>query len=64
MAKAKENNTIKVKLTGSLIGQTKSVRATIRGLGLRRLNSVATLEDTASIRGMVGKASHLVKIVN
>ncbi len=52
---------IKVKLVKSLIGTKESHRATVRGLGLRRLNSVSELEDTPAVRGMINKVSYLVK---
>ena len=52
---------IKVKLVKSLIGTKQSHRATVRGLGLRRLNSVSELEDTLAVRGMINKVSYLVK---
>ena len=52
---------IKVKLVRSLIGTKQSHRATVRGLGLRRLNSVSELEDTPAVRGMINKVSYLVK---
>jgi len=52
---------LKVTLVKSLIGTKQSHRATVRGLGLRRLNSSATLVDTAAVRGMINKVSYLVK---
>ena len=52
---------IKVKLVKSLIGTKQSHRATVRGLGLRRLNSVSELEDTPAVRGMINKGSYLLK---
>ncbi len=52
---------IKVKLVKSLIGTKESHRATVRGLGLRRLNSVSELEDTPAVRGMINKVSYLLK---
>jgi large subunit ribosomal protein L30 len=55
--------TVQVKLVKSLIGTPEPHRATVRGLGLRRLNSVSTLEDTPSVRGMINKVSYLVKVV-
>lgn len=58
------SNQIKVKLVKSLIGTKESHRATVRGLGLRRLNSVSTLEDTPAVRGMINKVSYLVKVVS
>ena len=52
---------IKVTLVKSLIGTKQSHRATVRGLGLRRLNSSAELLDTPAVRGMINKVSYLVK---
>ena len=52
-----------VKLVRSPIGTQESHRATVRGLGLRGINSTSTLEDTPSVRGMINKISYLVKIV-
>ncbi len=52
---------IKVKLVKSVIGTKQSHRATVRGLGLRRLNSVSELEDTPAVRGMINKVSYLLK---
>lgn len=56
-------NTIKVQLVKGLIGTRQDHRATVRGLGLRRVNSVSELQDTPSVRGMINKVSYLVKIV-
>ena len=56
-------NTIKVKLVKGLICTRESHRATVRGLGLRRVNSVSELEDTPAVRGMINKVSYLVKVV-
>lgn len=53
--------TVKVTLVRSLIGTKQSHRATVRGLGLRRLNSSSLLEDTPAVRGMINKVSYLVK---
>ena len=55
--------TIKVKQIGSVIGCTVSQRATVRGLGLRRMNQVVERMDTPEIRGMVKAIPHLVTIV-
>jgi len=57
-------NTIKVKLVKGLIGTKQSHRATVRGLGLRRLNSDRELEDTPAVRGMINKVAYLVKVVS
>jgi large subunit ribosomal protein L30 len=56
-------NTVKVQLVKGLIGTRQDHRATVRGLGLRRVNSVAELQDTPSVRGMINKVSYLVKVV-
>lgn len=52
---------IKVKLVKSIIGTKQDHRATVRGLGLRKLNSVSELEDTPAVRGMIQKVQYLVK---
>ncbi|GLQ07765.1 50S ribosomal protein L30 [Sneathiella chinensis] len=58
MAKA----TVKVTQTGSPIGRHKSQRATLVGLGLNKMNRTVELEDTPSIRGMIRKVNHLVRV--
>ena len=55
------DKTIKVTLVKSVIGTKQDHRATVRGLGLRRLNSSAVLEDTPAVRGMIRKIAYLVK---
>ena len=52
---------IKVTLIKSVIGTKQNHRATVRGLGLRKLNSSAELVDTPAIRGMIKKIAYLVK---
>ena len=52
---------IRVAQKRSGIGRTERQRATLRGLGLNRLNRVRTLEDTPAIRGMLNKVQHLVE---
>jgi len=56
-------STVKIKLVRSINGTRESHRATVRGLGLRKLNSEATLEDTPAVRGMINKVSYLVKVI-
>lgn len=46
----------------SLIGRKQDHRATVRGLGLRRLHHTVVLEDTPAVRGMVTKVSYLLKV--
>ena len=57
------HQTIKVQLVRSPIGTKESHRATVRGLGLRKLNSTSELQDTPAVRGMINKISYLVKIL-
>lgn len=52
---------LKVTLVRSVIGTKESHRATVRGLGLKRLNHTVELLDTPAIRGMINKVSYLVK---
>ena len=59
----KSNSKVKLQLVRSLIGTRESHRGTVRGLGLRRINSVSELEDTPAVRGMINKVSYLVKVV-
>ena len=54
---------IKVQLVRSPIGTKESHRATVRGLGLRGVNSVSELEATPAVRGMINKISYLVKVL-
>ncbi|HYG54289.1 MAG TPA: 50S ribosomal protein L30 [Burkholderiales bacterium] len=53
---------IKVTLLKSLAGTKKDHRATVHGLGLKRINQVSELEDTPAIRGMINKVNYLVRI--
>jgi large subunit ribosomal protein L30 len=62
MAKNK-TATLKLKWVVSFIGCTRDMRATVRGLGFRRLQQVVEREDTPSVRGMVDKVRHLVVVV-
>ena len=58
-----EKRTVKVTLVKGLIGTRETHRGTVRGLGLRGINSVSELEDTPAVRGMINKVSYLVKVV-
>ena len=62
MAKAKQ--TITVEQIGSPIGRPKDQRQTLVGLGLNKLHRRRTLEDTPSVRGMIRKVHHLVRVVD
>jgi large subunit ribosomal protein L30 len=63
MSENTDKKTVKVKLVKSPIGTRDSHRATVRGLGLRKLNSESVLEDTPAVRGMINKVSYLVKVL-
>lgn len=56
-----EKKTLKVTLVKSPNGTSEKHRATVRGLGLRRMNSSRVLEDTQAVRGMINKVYYLVK---
>ena len=58
-----EKKTVKVKLVRSVAGTHVSHRATVRGLGLRKLNSESELEDTPAVRGMINKVAYLVQVL-
>jgi len=58
-----EKKTLTVKLVRSVPGTRESHRATVRGLGLRKLNSTRTLEDTPAVRGMITKVAYLVQVI-
>lgn len=53
---------IKVTLVRSAIGTRADHRATVRGLGLGRLNSSRVLNDTPEVRGMIRKVDYLVRV--
>ena len=59
-----KKNTIIVKQTKSSIGKHKSHRATLLGLGLKKINNQKTLEDTPCVRGMINKVSYMVEVVS
>jgi large subunit ribosomal protein L30 len=52
-----------VTLVRSPIGTKEAHRATVRGLGLRGINSKSELQDTPAVRGMINKISYLVKVL-
>ncbi|HET7522249.1 MAG TPA: 50S ribosomal protein L30 [Bacillales bacterium] len=53
---------LEITLTHSVIGRSSDQRATVQALGLRKIHQNVVLEDTPTIRGMVNKVSHLVKV--
>jgi large subunit ribosomal protein L30 len=58
-----DTKTLKVKLVKSPIGCKQSHKDTVRGLGLRRVNSVRELQDTPAVRGMIDKIAYLVLVL-
>jgi large subunit ribosomal protein L30 len=60
MADAKK--TLKVTQVGSPIGRRGDQRATLIGLGLNKMHRTRELEDTPSVRGMINKIKHLVRV--
>lgn len=56
------SKTLKVTLRRSLIGLTPKQEATVRALGLRRINQSAVHEDTPAIRGMIAKVEHVLQV--
>ncbi len=60
---ATQQPTLKVQLVRSPIGCKQDHRATVRGLGLRKVNSVRELEDTPAVRGMINKVDYLVRVL-
>lgn len=61
MAK-KKNKTVRVTLTKSVIGEKPKTRATVEGLGLKRIRQTVEQVDSPSLRGMLAKVSHLVDV--
>ena len=60
---SRSGGTVKIKMIGSVIGCTEGQRATVRGLGLRKLHQVVERPDTPMVRGMIRKIPHLVAVV-
>ena len=63
MSDKKTISTVTVKLVRSVASTREDHRATVRGLGLRKLNSQRTLEDTPAVRGMINKVAYLVQVL-
>jgi len=53
---------IKVKLVKGLAGCKTGHRATVRGLGLKRLHQTVEVADTAAVRGMINRVNYLVRV--
>ena len=61
-ANTNEKKTLIVTQIGSPIGRQKDQEATLKGLGLNKLNRTRALEDTPAVRGMLTKVHHLVRV--
>ena len=59
---AEKNSTITITQIGSPIGRRKDQRQTLVGLGLNKMRRTSTLENTPSVRGMINKVKHLVRV--
>ena len=60
----KDDKTLIVKQTKSLIGSTKKQISSMKGLGLRRINHTVSLMDTPETRGMIKVVRHMVEVSN
>ena len=59
---AAKKETLSVTLIKSFYGRLPAHRATVNGLGLKRINHTVELQDTPEIRGMINKVSYLLKV--
>lgn len=59
---AETKKTVTVTQIGSPIRRQAYQRATLVGLGLNKMHKTRELEDTPSVRGMINKVSHLVRV--
>lgn len=58
----KAAKTVKVTLVRSTNGRLKQHKASVAGLGLRRINHTVEVEDTPSTRGMINQVNYLIKV--
>ena len=61
-AKSEAKKTVTVVQTGSPIGRRFDQEQTLKGLGLNKMHRRRTLEDTPSVRGMINKVKHLLRV--
>jgi large subunit ribosomal protein L30 len=59
---AKPSAMLKVTLVRSLIGRIEAHKATVKGLGLRRMHHTVEVQDTQAIRGMINAVNYLLKV--
>lgn len=62
MAKKSEPKKLRITLVRSVIGNTEKHKATMRALGLHKINQSVVQEDSATLQGMLRKINHLVKV--
>jgi len=55
---------LRLTLTRSLIGLSPKQEATVKALGLRRIRQQVTHDDTATVRGMIGKVLHVLEVTH
>lgn len=56
--------TLKVRLTRSIIGLSPKQEATVKALGLRRINQAVAHADTPTIRGMIARVPHVLQVTH
>lgn len=54
--------TLKITLVKSTIGQKPKTRATVEALGLKKMHKSVELADNPAVRGMIARATHLLKV--
>jgi large subunit ribosomal protein L30 len=59
---AMSKSKVKVTLNRSVHGQLQNIRASVYGLGLRRIRDTRVVEDTREVRGMINAAKHLIAV--
>lgn len=62
MSAVEAGSKLRVTWVKSMIGSDRRQRATLKGLGLRRLNHTVEVPDAPAVRGMIAKVSHLVRV--
>ena len=62
MPKKAAGKALRVTLVKSPIGYKKDQKATVRALGLNRMNQTVEHNDSPAVRGMLNKISHLIKV--
>lgn len=63
MTKTRTAGRLRVTLVRSTIGFDKRQAEVVRGLGLRRLNHTVERQDVPSVRGMIRKVRHLIRVI-